>query len=47
MNRSSRRGSELEMRWHFIVAADQPRIQSAQLVMNWISTASPHSGRNI
>jgi hypothetical protein len=39
MNKDSRKGSQLEMRWCSNVAAGQPKRQCPQLVMKWVSTA--------
>jgi hypothetical protein len=43
MNGKSQRGSQLEMRWCFTVAAGQPKRQCPQLAVKWISIASLHS----
>lgn len=43
MNMNLRRRAELEMRWHSIIAADQPKERFPKLTMNWISITSQQS----
>jgi hypothetical protein len=39
--------SHLEMKWRFIVPAGRPNSQRPRLVMEWISSVSPHSQLSI
>lgn len=47
MNGKSQRRSQLEIRWHSIVVAGQPKSQCPQLVMKWVSIASRNSQLSI
>lgn len=47
MNEKSQRGSHLEIEWHSIGEAEQLKGRCPQLLMKWISIASPHALLNI